>query len=273
MKNIELTKEFINLLDKCEKEEVYQEFLEKHTELLPTETFKLNHGIHLSLVFSKLPIGNSYISDFCFISKSSAEWNIVFIELEKPNARFFNKDGTQSIDFNKGYSQILDWKRYFSSAENQLAFKQIPAIKTIMSTNPKMYYNPCNYKYILVLGRRENLQASNFYEKRRELCTNDIYIMTYDSLYENLAQKTKKYNCRIKDNYLYIDSEHFVDESVFAWTDCTNIKIKQILLKTLENNRKKHPMLPKVPLSDYLGENTDKKLEILRSNIINKIEA
>lgn len=115
----------------------------------------------------------------------------MFIELEKPDARFFNKNGTQSNDFNKGYSQILDCKRYFSSTENQLAFKQIPVIKTILSTNPKMYNNPCNYKYILVLGRREDLQNSNFYEKRKEYCSNNIYVMTYDSLYENLAHKTK----------------------------------------------------------------------------------
>lgn len=54
MKNNELKEQFITLLDNQEKEEVYQEFLEKHTELIPTETFKLNHGVHLSLVFFKI---------------------------------------------------------------------------------------------------------------------------------------------------------------------------------------------------------------------------
>lgn len=269
MENNELKKEFTNLLDKCEKEEVYQEFLKKHTELIPT-TFMLNHGVHHSLVFSKLAIGNSLISDFCFISKSSAEWNIVFIELEKPDARFFNKDGTQSNDLNKGYSQILDWKRYFSLPENQLAFKRRPVIKTIMAGNPKMYDNPCNFKYILVLGRRKTLEESNFTEKRRELCTNDIYVMTYDSLYENLSQKDKKYICRIKDDYLYIDSDEFISDSVFAWTDCTNIRAKQRVIDKLEENWQKY-LKTNETLFDYFVKDMPTKFEHLRNNVINTV--
>lgn len=241
---------------------------------LPTDIFRLNHGVHLSLVFSKLPISTSYESDFCFISKSSAEWNIVFIELEKPSSKFFNKNGTMAHDFNTGYSQIKNWQTHFSRLENQLAFKNIPVIKNIMSVNPKMYENPCNFKYILVTGRRNELENSKYYYKRNEYCNETTYVLTYDSLYENLKYKNDKYICRIKNNDLYIDSEEFIDDNVFAWTDCVNIKIKPKVYDKLIEISKKRPNYSDSNLDflNFLGENTDIKLDNLKNNLIKKIE-
>ena len=83
MKNEEIKKEYFSLLEQNEKEEIYQSFLEKNTILIPTKPFELNHGVHFSLVFKKFKIGTSYISDFFYMTKSTAEWNFVFIELEK----------------------------------------------------------------------------------------------------------------------------------------------------------------------------------------------
>ncbi len=42
-----------------------------------------NHGIHLSLVLRKLSFGADYKTDFFFFSKSSDDWNAVFIEIEE----------------------------------------------------------------------------------------------------------------------------------------------------------------------------------------------
>jgi hypothetical protein len=86
----QLKKEYFELLRKMEPEQVYQAYLEKHTRLIPRE-FVQNHGIGCGLVLRKLPFGPDYKSDFFYFSKSSDDWNAVFIELEKPQSRFFSE--------------------------------------------------------------------------------------------------------------------------------------------------------------------------------------
>lgn len=262
---------FINLLDEGKNEETYQQFLEQHTQLIPTGAFELNHGVHMSLVFSKMPIGNTYKSDFFLISKSSAEWNLIFIELEKPNSNLFTKEGRYAQDLNAGIKQINDWKDYFYKAENQLAFREHPVIRKLLSFNPVMFENPINFKYILVIGRRKTLIDNGQIKYWRALNkeSSDTYYMTYDSLYEGCEQENERYICHIEKEYLCIDSEHMIpgDEqlgiTLFAATDCNNIRIKQSLYDEIVKNNKK-------TILDYdkiLGLNYNEKLQKLEQNI------
>jgi hypothetical protein len=78
---------FVELLDEEREKQAYQAFLEKHTPFIPRE-FVQNHGIGCNLVLRKLPFGADYKTDFFYFSKSTDDWNAVFIELEKPSSRF-----------------------------------------------------------------------------------------------------------------------------------------------------------------------------------------
>ncbi len=266
---MDLENEFRELLDKNEKEEVYQKFLEKHTELIPTNTFLLNHGVHFSLIFSKMPIGSQFISDFFLISKSSAEWNYIFIELEKPSAKLFTKSGGRSQDLARGIKQIEDWNSYFLTSANKEAFKNQPIIHKITSFNPTLHENPCNFKYILVIGRRKELEDNNSFAQWRALNNNlkNSYIMTYDSLCESIEQKAKQYICHIRKNFLYIDNNELLNKMLFCYTDCNNIRIKQNVLNALEAALQKHPIKDE-SICGMLGEDTNKKIERLRNNVI-----
>ena len=55
-----------------------QKFLEKNTELIPLP-FIENHGLHFNLVISKFKLGNEYITDFAYLTKSSIKWLLVLI--------------------------------------------------------------------------------------------------------------------------------------------------------------------------------------------------
>lgn len=268
IENDKLEKIFKDLLDNKEKEEVYQKFLEENPKLIPTQRFELNHFVHNNIIITKMPLLKDYKCDFFYLSKSSARWNVVFIELEKPSAKFFTKKGNPTQEFNRGLSQIKDWQTYFKTDEFKLAFKQDPVIKTLMTEIPRFYNNEINFKYVLVIGRRKELENGNYYKKRDSYISDEIDIVTYDYLYEYLQRKSDRYICRIKNNYLYVDTDKYIDNELFVWTDCSNIKIKQNLLKELQDKSEQYKIFK--PLSEYgfLGLNTENKLKLLKENSI-----
>lgn len=268
MENKRLAKEFKELLDRNEKEEVYQKFLEENPKLIPTQRFELNHFVHNNIIITKMPLLKDYKCDFFYLSKSSARWNVVFIELEKPSAKFFTSEGNPTQEFNRGMSQIKDWQTYFKTPEFKLAFKQDPIIKTLMSEILRFYDNEINFKYVLVIGRRKDLEDGNYYKKRDSYITDEIDIVTYDYLYEYLQRKSDRYVCRIKNNYLYIDTDKYIDNELFSYTDCSNIRVKQNLLNELKNMSERYKGFE--PLSEYgfLGLNTENKLKLLEKNSI-----
>ena len=229
-----VVEEFIKLLDSELNESVYQKYLEDHTELIPTKPFELNHGVLGDLIIKKMPIGNDYISDFCYLSKDSGNWNIVFIEIEKPGDRLFNKDNTMSKEFNKGISQINDWRTYFSDNTNREAFIKNNVISELMNINP-LFRKPVNFKYILIIGRRkEIIDVHQRNIKFHQSMPDDSKVMTYDSLYESIHQKQAKYIGVIKEQKLYIQNDNYVSSMLFQYTNPNYICIKQSLFNELE---------------------------------------
>jgi hypothetical protein len=178
---------FLQLLDEEHQEQVYQSFLEKHTRLIPRE-FIQNHGIGLQLVLRKLSFGADYKTDFFYFSKSSDDWNAVFIELEKPSSRFF-KGSTNEFhpDFLKALQQIQQWKAWFLSEKNKGTFL---SMVSAIQVPHHMAVNPTYNKYILVFGRRSEYEGN---EDRRKLIKasegDDFKIITFDSLLEDLESK------------------------------------------------------------------------------------
>lgn len=236
MRNNDLVKNFIELIDKSEKEDVYQKFLEENTKLIPTKPFELNHGVHFELVISKMKISDSYISDFFYLSKSSDTWNIVFIEIERPNVKLFNMDGTISGALNKGISQINDWNSFFNINSNKNAFLDNLIINKLMGFNPSFLENECEFKYILIIGRRDELfNNPKFRTKLKRLENENFSILSYDSLYENINGKNSYYIGKIKNGILEINTKNYVTSRLFQYFPTNLIKIKPELKKLLEN--------------------------------------
>lgn len=75
--------------------------------------------------------------------------------------------------------------------------------------------------------------------------------------------------CHREKQSLYVDTDKFIDECLFAWTDCTNIHVKQNLLNELNSKSKKYKNLPSLLECGYLGKNTTEKLERLKNGMKN----
>jgi hypothetical protein len=155
-----------------------QTVLELHPELIPLP-FILNHHHHLNLMFKKFPLPNAQETDFLYLTKSSVEWWVTLMEIESSNKRIFLSRGNGNVlfhsDFNNAYDQILSWKAYIE--QNQEPMKQ-----SIMPLLMHMHQNTINYKFVLIIGRNSEIVTQAQKNMFRQKSTNDIRVMTYDSL-------------------------------------------------------------------------------------------
>ncbi|EPM7999745.1 DUF4263 domain-containing protein [Vibrio parahaemolyticus] len=223
-----LEEDFLKLLDEEHGEQVYQEFLEQNSALIPRE-FIQNHGLHFDLVMRKMSLAKDYTPDFFYMSKSSADWNLVLVEIEKPQSKYFkNEKHDLHGDFLAGLDQIARWRAWFDNSSNKDAF--INGTIDPIRVPSSMRRNPCHIKYVLVHGRRSEFEGNDIKKgliRARE--TDDFKIMSYDSLVESLHTKDHLYVGVRKNEVFEIRSPHFAGENIFSWVDPSYLKITATL--------------------------------------------
>ena len=185
----------LSIVHKKNENEI-QSFLTENADLIPL-TFLLNHGLHFDFIFSKLPVSESLTSDFAYMTKSSVEWVMVFIELEDSNKKIFTnntKNINFSAEFNNAYDQLLSWRAYLQN--NKTEFKN--KFKDLMF---HMFNNTLNFQFLLVIGRSSELTTNERKNMFAEKNKDGIRVITYDSLkrmyltnkrdFRNIATKVK----------------------------------------------------------------------------------
>ena len=226
-------REFLKLLAENHKEQVYQTFLEEHTRFIPRE-FIQNHGIHLGLVLRKLTFGADHKTDFFFFSKSSDDWNAVFIEIEKPSSRFFKGNSNKfHPDFQKALEQINQWKAWFLSDRNKGSFlSMVSAIQVPYH----MASNPTYNKYVLVFGRRseyaENMDRRRLIQARE---SDDFKIISFDSLAEGLLGKYDVSIGSRHNQFIDILTDEITEPGLYSWVEPTQLRVSKTLHGRLQN--------------------------------------
>lgn len=228
-----LREDYIRLLDRKEREQTYQDFLEKNTRLIPRE-FIQNHGIGCSIVLRKLSFGPDYKSDFFYFSKSSDDWNAVFIEIEKPQSQFFKGSSNEfHKDFTSALEQINQWRAWFDRG-NQDAF--LSSVRAIQVPRHMADMNPTFNKFVLVFGRRSEYSGN---EIRRSLIRSqerdDFKIITFDSLSEDLENKYEVSIGVRHNEYVDIMTDEITSKSLYAWVEPTQLRVSKHLHDKLEN--------------------------------------
>lgn len=220
--------EYIDLLDRNENEQVYQNYLEENTIFIPRE-FVQNHGIHFSTVFRKLPLSSDYKPDFVYLSKSSDNWNVILVEIEKPSSKYFkNNSITFHTDFNLALQQMNTWRAWFDEESNRNHFKNNVLQGFIEPAH--MGGNPFNFKYVLVHGRRSeyenNKQKTALIRGQQR---SDFSIISFDSLAENIERKYPLYVAVKKNSHYELISKQFVDEGIFSWVNIDLLAISKAI--------------------------------------------
>lgn len=190
-----------------------QAYLERHTELLPNPHL-LNHQIHFRSVISKFAIGK-WKTDYAFLTKSSVEWRLVLVELEKPQKRLFNQSGKYvefSAELNSALSQIRTWRDEVAS--------ELPAIrKRIAPLTAHMGGNPLEVWYLLVIGRDAELNTQRRRTRLAKPGEPQLQIMTWDSLLRLQEYGSVDRKCVLTETATGFSIKHMhrIPSHLFAW--------------------------------------------------------
>lgn len=165
-----------------------QTFLLENPDLIPTP-YLSNHNLHFNFIFSKLAIYEEYKSDFAYLTKSSVEWEMVLMELEASNKSIFNNNKKNiyfSAEFNNAYDQILSWRAYLNDHKQEFKSK----LTYLMS---HMANNPMSFKFVLVIGRSDELNTNERINMFAQKNKDGIIVMTYDSLIRAYLSNKRRY--------------------------------------------------------------------------------
>jgi hypothetical protein len=193
--------------------------------------------VHFDVVFRKLKLADNYVTDFFYLSKSSADWHCVLIEIEKPQSKYFK--GTSNNfhpDFHAALEQVNRWRAWFSNPANFDGF--VNGTIGLLRNRVGIGQNPCYIKYVLVHGRRAEFEDNDI---RRSLIRgqerDDFHILSYDSLVEALHTKEELYVAVKKSEHIEILSNKFIADTLFAVVAPSYLKITDELRKDILDNK------------------------------------
>ena len=180
-----LIRQFEELIDAVPaSENALQDFLEKHTEFLVTPFLRHNQSISLNCIISKLKVG-PWNTDFVYLSKSTDGWNLILVELKRPDKQLFHKKSlhlTPHGDFNKALAQIQSWRDEWDKNPEELLRALRPLLVPVSLERPSI-----TAYYVMIIGRKEQYVHDD--AKRRRLDSyrgsHNLQVMTFDTLLDN----------------------------------------------------------------------------------------
>ncbi len=213
MTDLNLDKKFESMLnDEHITEQSVQNFIEDNTKLF-YPPFELNHGISSHQIISKFKLDTTLVTDFAYLTKSSAVWWFVLVELEHPSKKIFTGKGATSAEFNKAKHQVTTWRTFVKRNANEVIRKIDPLRKPLVE-------NKVLFKYVLVIGRTAEFQGDQVkVDAFEELQGDDFRVLTYDSLIHAYQKRPNELLDVIsqKGGKFSFKRRHRDDVNIFAW--------------------------------------------------------
>ena len=177
-----LLKEWNRLLNSNPQESDIQIFLEKHPCLIPG-AFKMK-GKSGHCPFPGAVISQPRLSgvgertpDFMWLSTDSMELEVVLIEIERPDKKWFNANEIQTAQLTQAQTQLAEWKRWFMEPPNQQVFYENYELPHYLQERK------LRISCALVYGRRsEYKEKKTLTRLRPELERENEFLMSFDRL-------------------------------------------------------------------------------------------
>ena len=177
-----IIEEYNNLLSSTNDELTFQTFFEENPSFVPG-AFELfgssGHYPYMDALISQPEIGTLFQRkpDFVWLSQDSLSFCPVFIEIENPNKKMFNKNGTTTADFNQALNQLREWQYILNQTNNiQVLYDYFNLPIDIR----KKTFNP---QFLLIYGRRFEYENDDLLTGIRAAHKTDkIDIISYDRL-------------------------------------------------------------------------------------------
>lgn len=184
-------------LDAARDEGDIQRFLEAHPRLLVQH---LTLG-RRSWVIPKKRLGSEHETDFVIAQKATDGyvWNAV--ELERPQAKMFNKNGDPSAALTHALRQINDWREWLSQNLDYATRPPERSGLNLIDIHPEL-------EGTIIIGRDADFdRRANSARRQRLERVHRVKIETYDWLFtqasERLASLDKRVNAVISRNPLF----------------------------------------------------------------------
>ena len=192
--------EFESLLENSEdKEEIFQKFFEENPAFVPgaLELYgQSGHYPYMDALISQPDIGTVFKRkpDFIWLANDSLTFVPVLVEIERPNKKMFNKDGTTTAAFNQAIGQIYEWKYLLNQPMNIQMFYDYFDLQLDIREKT---FKP---QYLLIYGRREEYQGNKILTGvRAAQKTNEIDIMSFDRL-KPISDYRQFVSCKVSNN-------------------------------------------------------------------------
>lgn len=180
-----LLEELRTLLESSPTEALVQSFLELHPALIPyPQGFAGGGGIrgaqgslHFA-VFTQPPLPGIErpVPDFMRIARDSGGFYPLLIEIEAPKKRVINNDGSPSAQFAQAVGQMATWQHWFAQPAHQVEFRELYQIPG------RWAHRPIHPRFILVYGRRAELEDARAMAAREGFSKPEVTIMSFDRL-------------------------------------------------------------------------------------------
>lgn len=175
-------------------EKSFQIFLEQNPCLVPGSKSEFTmcgsgHGPVYDALISQPRINGLELRypDFLWLSYDSAVFSPVFIEIEAPNKKYFNKDKTPTRKFIKARDQLTEWQTILSKPNYIDQFYQDFCIPDDIQ---ELHFEPY---FVLIYGRRKEFISDPWKKAKRAhlMGGNPRHIvMTFDRLQPNYTHKS-----------------------------------------------------------------------------------
>jgi hypothetical protein len=181
------------LLDQDGGEREMQAFFERNPAFVPS-AFPIfdgslgGHGAFPDALITQPPLQGlgKRIPDFMWLTRNSAFFQPVLVEIEDPAKRWFVGKGQPSAELTEALDHFREWREWFNSAGNQQVFLdtyQVPLLFRSRSFRPL---------YVLVFGRVEQ-GRQEIAKLRAAHQRQDQFLCTYDHL--SPEWKSRNYLC------------------------------------------------------------------------------
>ena len=173
---------FNKLIERRAIEPEIHKFLEEHPYFLPGFD-DLHHGPYGGIIATKLPLGNTFVTDFAFVACNSQRLAFTCVEIESARKRLFRVDGKLHRDYLDARQQISDW--LFWAKQNSK--EAIDCWGVLFNGRPASWYDIV-FRGFLVFGRRSEIDTpvkqARWSAESASLDSN-LHTMTYDRLLLN----------------------------------------------------------------------------------------
>lgn len=140
-------------------------------------------GHHEAFIFPEFQLSSTFKVDYLLIGRNSDGYSFIFVELEHPIKQITLTDGELGNAFRKGIKQAKDWKNWlygnFSTFTSTMKKYKHPDKQL-----PDEFYtlDPTRCNYVVVAGRREDLNDTTRRIRREHLEEQKIRLLHYDNI-------------------------------------------------------------------------------------------